>query len=188
MITKYDGSGTLGMSSDACQTFKVKCVECEITYESSNYEDARNFTEKHTEHTGHDVEWVQADIEKTIALGTEWVLTCSICNTDWCFETEELAQEFAAEHAEYTTHEITATPDKQAKELPEIEKSTERDVVKDFIADLEDHYESGVPVGIILALLSEGPTTIADVQHKLHGLKRTGDVYEPRDGYLRVVL
>lgn len=57
-----------------------------------------------------------------------------------------------------------------------------------FIADLEDHYESGVPVGIILAFLSGGPTTIADVQHKLHSLKRAGDVYEPRDGYLRIVL
>ncbi len=175
------------MSSGTLRTFEVECVECGMAYESSNYDETRTFEHKHTEHTGHEVEWVKADIGNEIDLGIEWVLTCSTCDTDWHFDTEELAQEFTAEHAEYTNHDITDTPEKQSKEPPELDELAEQNALKRFIADLEDHYQSGVPVGIILALLSEGTITVVDVQHELNDLKRSGDVYEPRDGYLRVV-
>jgi hypothetical protein len=169
------------MGQGTTPSFRVECPECDVTYESDEFDETSEFVTKHSSHTGHEMKWSHADFDLDIKLETNWELTCDTCNEAWRFETVAAAREFQDEHAEYTNHEITNQP--VEVEIDILSGKDERSL-KGFIEKLENGYDEGVPEQAILAQFSE-ESGIGKVQHELNKLKQKGEVYEPQAGRLR---
>lgn len=154
--------------------------------ESDMFGRTSEFAVKHEEHTGHEVQWIRADFEY-VEMITEWRVLCMECNEAWWFESEDDAQEFQAEHSEYTDHEITTPIKKIEKESPEVADTVDTRSVMHLVRELEDQFDQAVPEQVIFAYFSGDLTAIEEVQHELNRLKRQGDLYEPTSGHLRTI-
>lgn len=56
--------------------------------------------------------------------------------------------------------------------------------VKTVLDELGDRYESGVPIGVLTAAMSEQDVSIAESLEEVYDLRMTGQLYEPRDDHL----
>ncbi len=111
-------------------TLAVVCADCEVHKELEDANEAVAFYRRHRSITGHDVEWVRADLDvSTDLLGGD---------------------------------------------------------VGTVIAELEDRFEDGVPIGVITAVMSERGHTIGETLSAIRELRMAGELYEPRDDHLRV--
>jgi len=151
------------MSQSTSQSFRVECPECDVAHESDEFKDTSQFADKHNEHTGHDIEWVRAEFDYDVDPHKEWELTCYTCNEIWRFETEDAAREFREEHAEYTDNDITNSPKERAVELStdDVEVDDARSL-KSLTAELEGHYDEGVPEQAIYAQIGDDPHSVRD--------------------------
>ena len=172
------------MNQSTHPEFKIECPDCDVTYESHQFEDTKQFIDKHEEHTGHNAEWVRADFE-LVEPNTEWRVLCMECDEAWWFETKSEARDFQEEHAQYTDHEITTSITTVKSEIPEVDEVDDTQSVKELIERLENLHDEGAPKKHLFAHLAGDETTIAEARYELEKLKQKGEVYEPRTGYLR---
>ena len=113
-------------------TLAVVCADCEARKELDDANEALAFYRRHRSITGHDVEWVGADLDLDVSPG--------IPNGD----------------------------------------------IGAVIAEREDRFEDGVPIGVITAVMSEHGLTIGETLERIRERRMAGELYEPRDDHLRV--
>ena len=57
--------------------------------------------------------------------------------------------------------------------------------LKHLIADLEDEYDEGAPVDVVIERAEEAGMETSKAEHEIDKLKQKGEVYEPRTDHLR---
>jgi replicative DNA helicase Mcm len=57
--------------------------------------------------------------------------------------------------------------------------------IKHLIADLEDEYDEGAPVDVVIERAEEAGMDATKAEHEIEKLKQKGEVYEPRTDHLR---
>lgn len=117
-------------------TFHIVCQSCDIETTADELAEVETFARKHKKHTGHNLNWEEADFSTPFAVDKEWRLACSTCGDSWEFSLRTKAMDFKQEHAEYTNHEIEQEP-----EAVEADPNPERmiHITADF--ELEDLHE-----------------------------------------------
>lgn len=168
--------------------FKVSCTDCELGEEAAEFDPVAEFAQNHKKHTDHDVEWLAADFDVNLSLPTKWELHCQTCDKDWEFNSEEKAQAFKQDHAEYTDHSINTPPSKKELAVSEIATDPSPKTTKetqDLIESLESHFEEGVPEQAIYGVFRCDPSEMAKMKTRIDELKQKGDVYEPSRNRLR---
>lgn len=161
-----------------------------MAYRGDDYGDATTFDEKHTEHTGHDVEWT---IYRTYTAETldidERVVTCDGCGKEWVFLRQADALKFQTEHEQYTEHSSVDLSVRQLEihdvDLSEYDQGFR--AVHALIETLEEHFESPIPHHVLLTHAEENDWDGSAVETELHELKRQGEVYEPVTNQYRTV-
>ena len=97
----------------------------------------------------------------------------------------------AIEIAEYSLKEIGLDPETGEFDADVIETGTsksQRDRIKDIktlIADIEDEYDEGAPVDVVLDRAEQNGVDPEKARHEIDGLKQKGEVYEPRTDHIR---
>gem|GEM_PF-2763609 len=97
----------------------------------------------------------------------------------------------AIEIAEYSLKEIGLDPETGEFDADVIETGTsksQRDRIKNIkrlIADIEDEYDEGAPVDVVLDRATENGVDTEKARHEINQLKQKGEVYEPRTDHLR---
>lgn len=173
------------MAESAENSFVVECPDCTVIHSSGNFKQTSDFVNKHEEHTGHEMEWVNAKFDIEIEQETNWTVYCDECEENREFPSEEEASKFRREHAKYTDHGTPEAPEKNVLDIPDIPLD-DRKALKDLIDRLADKYDEGAPEQALYAqFVGTGANEVADVKHELEQLKQRGEVYEPRSGYLR---
>jgi len=177
------------MSQNMAPSFQIECPECGIAHESESFDNSNTFAEKHEEHTGHEMEWRRADFDN-LASVTEWRVLCMECDEAWHFEAEKEANVFKKDHAKYTDHKILSPICQVVGEPPEADEITDTadcQSLREIIGKLENYHEFGAPIEVIFAISGQTDLSIARIKQKLNDLKKKGEVYEPRSGYLRTI-
>ena len=97
----------------------------------------------------------------------------------------------AIEIAEYSLKEIGLDPETGEFDADVIETGTsksQRDRIKNIkrlIADIEDEYDEGAPVEVVLDRAADNGVDTEKARHEIDQLKQKGEVYEPRTDHLR---
>lgn len=170
------------------QSFNVGCPECNVTYEADRFREADQFAKKHEEHTAHEMEWTRAEVDFDLDTYREWRLTCHTCDRTWNFMREWAAREFQEEHAEYTDHSISNSPQPRSGSLPKLNvDSADEEALRFLISKLEDYYEEGAYVEAIYAHVGDDPAGYVQARQGLEQLKRKGEVYQPVQHFYRTV-
>jgi hypothetical protein len=68
---------------------------------------------------------------------------------------------------------------------PAVAAAPEEGDLASVVRALDEHFENGVPVGIITAAMSKQGYTIGETMDAIHDLRMTGGLWEPRDDHLR---
>jgi len=71
-----------------------------------------------------------------------------------------------------------------------VSSTTQRDRIKttkSIVAELEAEHDEGAPIEVVFERAGEEGLDHLDAKHEIEKLRKQGDVYEPTDGYLRVV-
>ncbi|MEF8775489.1 MAG: LAGLIDADG family homing endonuclease [Haloarculaceae archaeon] len=99
--------------------------------------------------------------------------------------------ERATDIVEATLRDIGMDPETDQFDADVVETGTsksQRDRIKNLkglVADIEDEYDEGAPVGVVLERAEEVGMDTAKAEHEIEQLKQKGEVYEPRTDYLR---
>jgi replicative DNA helicase Mcm len=65
---------------------------------------------------------------------------------------------------------------------------SQRDRIKDLLSliqDIEDEYDEGAPVDVIVERAEEAGMEASKAEHEIEQLKQKGEVYEPQTDHLR---
>ncbi|PSQ57224.1 MAG: hypothetical protein BRD23_08865 [Halobacteriales archaeon SW_9_67_25] len=99
--------------------------------------------------------------------------------------------ERAVRIARHCLEDIGMDPETGEYDADMIETGTsksQRDRIKDLlslIADIEDEYDEGAPVDVVIERAEEGGMEPSTAEHEIEQLKQKGEVYEPRTDHLR---
>jgi replicative DNA helicase Mcm len=99
--------------------------------------------------------------------------------------------ERAVRIARHCLEDIGMDPETGEYDADMIETGTsksQRDRIKDLlslIADIEDEYDEGAPVDVVIERAEEGGMEASTAEHEIEQLKQKGEVYEPRTDHLR---
>jgi len=170
--------------------FELDCPDCNFDFETDDVDEAVQMAAGHHDHTGHDLEWLQADWDSEFGTGTVWEVHCSMCGATEDFRDEDDLEQFQREHARYTDHELT-DDDIRRRDMDTIDDlidgidtgNTRR--LKPLIFALEERNERGAPYAAVVAVGTELGLKTSDIIHDLDKLMQRGELYEPTKGYLR---
>jgi DNA replicative helicase MCM subunit Mcm2 (Cdc46/Mcm family) len=104
---------------------------------------------------------------------------------------EETDAERAVDIVHYAMKQIGVDPETgefDAGEVETGESKTQRDRIqniKGMISDIEDEYDKGAPVDVVLERAEEVGIDESKAEHEIDKLKQKGEVYEPRTDHLR---
>jgi len=104
---------------------------------------------------------------------------------------EESDARRAIEIAQYCLEEIGLDPETGELDADMIETGTsksQRDRIKNIkqlIATIEDEYDEGAPVDVIIERAEEEGMKTSKAEHEIEKLKQKGEVYEPQQNHLR---
>ena len=99
--------------------------------------------------------------------------------------------ERATQIARRTLEDIGMDPETGELDADVVETGTsksQRDRIKNLkglVADIEDEYDEGAPVDVVLERAEEVGIDAVKAEHEIEQLKQKGEVYEPRTDYLR---
>ncbi len=110
-----------------------------------------------------------------------FTVTCDDCGVETGLNSANEIVDFYRRHHRQTGHDVTITRADLAFELP-----TDGDL-ESVVADLETHYEDGVPIGSITAAMREQGFTVGETLEEIYDVRMTGALYEPRDDHLASV-
>ena len=108
-----------------------------------------------------------------------FVVACPTCDTRAELDDPNEAVEMHRRHASVTGHAMEwerADPDVDADAPPED--------VEAAVRTFGEHYEDGVPVGVVAAAMSQHGVDIGETLDRLRELRLEGRLYEPRDDHL----
>ncbi|WP_224270928.1 hypothetical protein [Haloprofundus salinisoli] len=108
-----------------------------------------------------------------------YVAVCSECDVDLQTDEPNEIAAFQRRHYRVTGHDVKL----ERAELNLEEEVTGSDL-KGVVRQLEEQYENGVPIGVVAAVMNERGLTIGETLDKIHEVRMTGGLYEPRDDYL----
>ncbi|MFB6184271.1 MAG: LAGLIDADG family homing endonuclease [Haloarculaceae archaeon] len=106
-------------------------------------------------------------------------------------EVSEEDAERATDIARYCLEQIGMDPETGEFDADVVETGTsksQRDRIKNIkgiIADLEDEYDEGAPVDVVIERAEEVGTDASKAEHEIEKLKQKGEVYEPQTDHLR---
>ncbi|WP_226482186.1 hypothetical protein [Natrinema amylolyticum] len=103
---------------------------------------------------------------------------CRECGIDMEPDSANEIVDFYRRHRRQTDHDVILT-----RAEFEFDPPTDDDLVT-VIADLENRYENGVPIGIVAAAMSERGFSVGETLDEIHEVRMTGALYEPRDDHL----
>ncbi|RKD93753.1 hypothetical protein [Halopiger aswanensis] len=106
---------------------------------------------------------------------------CRECEVEQGVDSANELVAFYRRHSRQTDHDVVVTRTDFAFDLP-----TATDV-ETVVAELEAHYENGVPLGAVVAATSEQGVPVGETLEELHDVRLTGALYEPRDDHVAVV-
>lgn len=109
-----------------------------------------------------------------------FAVTCPDCETRETFTDANDAVAMYHRHRGLTGHDIVWERTELPFEIP-------AGPVVSVLADLEAHYDEGVPIGVLTAAMAEYDVSIAETLTEVHDLRMSGKLYEPRDDRLAVV-
>ncbi|MFC7075033.1 LAGLIDADG family homing endonuclease [Haloarcula halophila] len=104
---------------------------------------------------------------------------------------EEEDADRAVEIAHYCLKEIGVDPETGEFDADVVETGTsksQRDRIQNIrgiIADIEDEYDEGAPVDVVIERAEEVDIDESKAEHEIEKLKQKGEVYEPRTDHLR---
>lgn len=108
------------------------------------------------------------------------VVTCPTCDLTVRITDPNEAIDCYRRHSRVTGHDVEW-------ERVALDVTASSADVESALADLEDGYAEGVPIGVLAAALSARGVTIADVLDGLYELRMEGAIYEPVDDHVRVL-
>lgn len=109
-----------------------------------------------------------------------FVATCRTCDVHEEAESANETVEFYRRHYRQTGHDVVLTRTDLDFQVPGV---TDLETV---IADLETHYDGGVPIGVVAAAMNERGFSIGETLEEIHEVRMTGALYEPRNDHLAV--
>ena len=111
------------------------------------------------------------------------IVACDDCELRTEIDTPNEAVSFYRRHRSITGHDVGW--ERADVDLPEVPAGELKTVI-DWL-ELEGEFADGVPIGVITVAMGERDTTIGETLAVIHELRTDGELYEPRDDYLRVV-
>lgn len=172
------------MDSDGSLSFRIECPDCDVVKQAAEFTEADKFAQKHQQHTGHEMDWVQVDFGDHLIMDTKYEVSCEVCEKVWNFDSQQEAHEHREDHSVYTDHGISEEPEEVIVEKYDFEDS--RQPVKQLISDLCEEYEEGAPAIAVIAIMTQADNSVNEVRSKIKKLRTQGEVYEPKRGRLRV--
>ncbi|HET7324001.1 MAG TPA: hypothetical protein VFJ06_06700 [Halococcus sp.] len=110
----------------------------------------------------------------------KFVVTCPECETRTETDTANEVVEFYRRHHSLTGHDI----EYERASLDAFDGSSSNGDLGAVIEGLGEHYENGVPIGVITAAMGEHGYTVGETIAGIHELRMTGRLWEPRDDHL----
>jgi replicative DNA helicase Mcm len=104
---------------------------------------------------------------------------------------EESDADRAVEIAHYCLKEIGVDPETGEFDADVVETGTSKSQrdriqsIRGIIADIEDEYDEGAPVDVVIERAEEVGIDESKAEHEIEKLKQKGEVYEPRNDHLR---
>lgn len=158
----------------------LTCTECGIEESFDDLGKASDWQQKHMEHTGHRMSWDISEFDLGGEFTTRYFVVCGVCDEQWVFSSEDRAQAYFDEHAEYTDH--------SADDIEERQVTTVDDhAIKVSIDALSG--DEGAPSDVVVETLTKQGSS-ADrqfVESKIEDLKKRGEIYEPSMDRLRTI-
>jgi hypothetical protein len=168
------------------ENYAVACTKCSESKSSNDFEAVRDFAFKHQKHTGHPVDWTEANIDSQLSATLDLVyqVVCDECEEQWEFEEHEEAEEFHQEHSTVTDH----TPS-DIQHLQRGVKINKPDDLLKLIDRLNTRTggENGAPYDIVLQAARHRGGNTKKVKRWVERLCQEGELYEPTPGYYRHV-
>ncbi|MFU1783546.1 hypothetical protein ACM16X_19450 [Haloarcula japonica] len=72
-------------------------------------------------------------------------------------------------------------------EHPAVTSVPDSDSIDAVIRELDDHFENGVPLGVLAATMSKQGWTVGDTLSEVYELRMSGSIWEPRADHIRPV-
>ncbi|QLK24557.1 hypothetical protein HYG81_10510 [Natrinema zhouii] len=107
-----------------------------------------------------------------------FAVACQECGVSVEPDSANEIVDFYRRHRRQTGHDVVLTHADLEFEPPAAD-----DLVT-VIAGLENHYENGVPIGIVAAAMSERGLSVGETLEEIYEVRMTGALYEPRDDHL----
>ncbi|WP_306060562.1 hypothetical protein [Natronococcus wangiae] len=114
---------------------------------------------------------------------TPFVAACPDCDVERGAESPNEIVEFYRRHYRHTGHDVVLRRADLDVELEDADAGAATDVAA-VVAALEPRYESGVPIGIVAAATGRRGATVGETLERIHEVRMTGALYEPRDDHL----
>ncbi|AGB39047.1 hypothetical protein [Natronococcus occultus] len=111
---------------------------------------------------------------------------CPDCEVDLETDAPNEIVDFYRRHYRVTGHDVTFE-----RIEPSLGEAVTEDVLDevytlaDVVAQLEDEYDDGVPIGAVAAAMSDRGRSIGETLEAAHEIRMNGALYEPRDDHLR---
>ncbi|HZD43435.1 MAG TPA: hypothetical protein VE134_05185, partial [Methanomicrobiales archaeon] len=187
------GSTVPDVSVSESTDYSLRCETCGDSWSFDSRSDAEAYQADHAEYTDHEA---ADEIEEDVS----WTAHCDSCRASQEFATQAEAEEWRDEHrtkdhrtgfiaVEGTTQEERTESPKSDSTVVETGRSkSQRDRVKSFkelISELENEFDDGAPLPLVVIEAGSIGMTQPDAQTELDNLKQKGEVYEPREGFVR---
>ena len=111
---------------------------------------------------------------------TTYSAVCSVCETGVRSDDANETIAFFRRHRRVTDHDIELDHDGVGVDV----EITDADVLR-VVRKLQSTYDSGVPVGIVAAVMDDHDCSIDETIAQIHARRMDGKLYEPVDDHLR---
>lgn len=107
----------------------------------------------------------------------QFVATCRACGEECAADDPNEIVEFYRRHHGLTGHDV----EWERADLPVLEEVPLDADLQSVVEALDEHYENGVPLGIVTAATSRRGTTVGETLEEIREVRLTGRFWEPRD-------
>ncbi|QFU82176.1 hypothetical protein [Natronorubrum aibiense] len=111
-----------------------------------------------------------------------FTIACEACGVDTDTDSANEIVAFYRRHHRQTGHDVVLTRADLEFDLPVAD-----DDLESVVAELEAHYDDGVPIGVVAAVMSERGYAVGETLEEIDDVRMTGALYEPRDDHLAAV-
>lgn len=110
-----------------------------------------------------------------------FAVVCADCEVSKELDDANETVAFYRRHHSVTGHDVEWA--RADLDVPEAASETD---LGELIGELQERFESGVPIGVVAAAMGERGHTIGETLAAIRERRMDGQLYEPRDDHLRV--